>query len=371
MYDTISAMIETRLDADLFTGGQVKADFETGEEWSRLWRNPSDDEYGPRYTYWSDGGALKVEVSLPKLIDADNSNSYNMSEEDKEHALDVLNLHIRSAFGDLPDVRSWRCQRVDYCWNWQVDEPEWYVAIYGQASPSGASKQVYGHGVVWKKRRRWVKLYDKRKEAGGGDGLLRLEVSNYRQAVQYMCDRWFGSGRTVADVLQAGRALFVLGVEYERLNMHVPISSEAGLLRRMRLHYGASVSGAWYALAVLRRFGPGALTLDLMSEGSYYTWRKRLAADGFLVVQPDRHLLNSRQDVTRLHLPVMETVRKGKNLEASPAAPGGVVLKNSARNSDAEEVLKAALGVVAGPPQVLMIAFLDGSRSLEKTGVWE
>lgn len=311
MIDTIAAMTTVALPDHLFTGGRVSEDFESGEVHVRLWRNPRGEEYEPRFTYWRERQILKVEVSLPKLI-----NSSNLMSEAISEALDVLDFWISEAFGKLTSVREWTCQRVDYVYEFDVTNVSWYLATYGAAKMTGMSRHDYRRdGVVWKQGNRWVKLYDKRKEQGDEARGLRLEISNYASAVRYMAEAWFGCERTVSEMVHVGRALYVLSVYFEKLSLHRQPRREVRVLREMRQRYEQSAAAAWYTWTLLRVFGSEAAELGLISRSQLSRWRKRLRDDGFMVMSDDQE----RESV--LSLPVSEVisdVRENLGLSSAP-----------------------------------------------------
>jgi len=301
MYDTIAAMTEVHdLDISKFQGGSVMEDFGSGRSSARLWHNGTDDgSYHPRITYWPDGSRLKVEASLPKLC-----GQTVITPLDVELALDKLDALLATLFGGLPSVDTWTCQRVDYTWSWEVTpHAAAYLSVWQNVQVTGLSRQDYGaDGVVWKQGNRWIKVYDKSRESGGLGGTLRFEVSNYKSAVKYMAKRWFGCERTVHEMLQPGRALYVLAREGERVGLFSDISTHDGvLMARLRECYGRSVSSAYYVLALLRAYGDNAHKADLIARSTLSGWKSRLRDDGFLNVVADEYEVRE-QGLQPLHL---------------------------------------------------------------------
>lgn len=286
MYDTIAAMIEVHdLDVSKFQGGAVMEDFGSGRSSARAWHNGDGDGYHPRITYWPDGRLLKVEASLPKLCGRTVINPL-----DVESAIERLDALLGALFGDLPSVDTWTVQRVDYAWQWEVSpHAAAYLSVWQNVQVTGLSRQDYGaDGVVWKQGNRWIKVYDKSRESGGLGGTLRFEVSNYKSAVKYMCKRWFGCDRVVSEVLQPGRALYVLAREGERIGLFSDISTEDGVtLARLRDCYGRRAASAFYVLTLLQTYGDSAHKAGLISRSSLSEWRARLRRDGFVNVVGD------------------------------------------------------------------------------------
>lgn len=337
MYDTISAMrTETVLDAGLFGGGSVVEDFDTGQSHARLWLNPSGDGYAPRVTYWPDGRVLKVEFSVPKLAGCESTE--NPTPDEVELALDRVDAYLDQHFG-VSGVRSWLCQRIDYAWMWDVGtEIGTYMQMLSGLRIAGTVRQSYGKdGVVWKAGNRWVKFY-RRGET------LRYEVSSYKRAVKYMCAEWFDCVRTVDELVHEGRALYVLAYFWEKLGLHAgTYSSEASLLRRLRDVYQRGVSGAWYALTLMREFGVDAYKSDLISANNYHTWKRRLLDDGFVVIVGDD--VDVCDAVSVLSLPVERVVEnlklspRGASLSPSKNFPNFVTASSSGKNLQNLEVL--------------------------------
>ena len=142
---------------------------------------------------------------------------------------------------------------------------------------------------------------------------LRFEVSNYRDAVKYMAARWFGCERLVGEMVGIGRALYCLAAHWDRLGLGVSDSfgHDEHQLMRLRQAFGRKVSTAYYALRLIREYGPQACTapLNLMSKSAYYAWRGRLIECGFLVEQDGEDVV-VRQALPALHLPTHEVYQK-------------------------------------------------------------
>jgi hypothetical protein len=318
MIDTISAItdLDHDLDDHLFDGGSVTEDFATGRQSARLWHNPSSSVYEPRVTYWPAGRQLKVEFSVPKLIDV-----VNPALSDVDVALDLVNAWLSDHFGDLPDLRSWRCQRIDYAWTFDVD-PGDYLPVLDRLDVSRMTRHGFrGDGVVWKAGNRWIKFYDKRVDNLPG---LRFEVSNYRDALRYMCDKWFVCERVVRELVHPGRALYVLAWAWSALGLSQASSYQSSLtlFDDLRHAFGSSVSSAYYHLNLLRSFGRAAVHQGLTSASSFSRWKRELCERGFVTIVDDETIINERTLVP-LRLPINRFLDDVKNLNIADPAPIG------------------------------------------------
>jgi len=334
--DTVVArvVLDRDLDVTLFEGGVVYEDLAMGEVSRRLYRNPAEG-YAPRVTYWPGSRTLKIEWSVEKM------------------GLERVDVWLRETFGEVPGIRTWRVMRVDYAVNLDVGAnlPE-YLAAVGRLQLGSWERHPWeGRGVVWKsksQRGRWVKFYDKgreRAERGGArgesepvagrrqgsahpaDGVLRFEVSNYADAVKYMAARWFGCERTVGELVEPGRALYVLAYFWQKLGVGRGVGERDAELAQLRRAFGVrNVAAARHALECYRQHGIESYkSLQLISKSSYYRWTRELREKGFLVSA------NERASLPALHLPlesVFEKARRPKKGE------NGENLKNPEPGAD-------------------------------------
>lgn len=353
MYDTVACTIEiapsVKLTSASWQGKAVTEDLETGGQVIRRWLNPRGDGYAPRLTYW-DGGILKVEFSVPKMV-----NATNPTERDKEHALDLVNAYLRSELGViLPDVRDWRCSRVDYAWTFDTSPRparEYLHMLEGLQLRSARRHSFKGDGVVWKSRGRWVKFYDKRRlDDHAGDHALRFEVSNYRSAVDYMQKKWFAcDDKTVREMLQPGRALYVLAVMWSRLGLDVSeYSHDGSLLVALRECFGGSAAPAWWILTLYRTYGRDAVYLDLVSASSWSEWTRRLRDNGFLAVSDEQTNIVTH-GLPALRLPA-NVVFEAQNLGRKTPRP---ILNHG--DEKIWEFLRANLGLARAKPQKIIM----------------
>jgi len=363
--DTIAAMIKVDLAAGVFSGSAGSVDHETGEVHERMFRN---DPGGLRATYWPATKMLRVEFSVSKV-----------SHGDLAVALDWADECVARLFSaDLPQVRTWRCQRVDYYADLVVARKLMpaYLAALRELRVSGWQRHAFeGQGVVWKSRGRWVKAYDKDEEqsvAGRRGELvtkpaepgttarpalyspkttLRFEVSNYSDAVRYTSERWFGCERTVDEMTRPGRALYVMARYFEQMGLNGRFGEAERELHELREAFGQrSLAGASHALRCVREHGVESYkTMTLMSKSSYYRWLNLLREAGFLVRGRERSL-------PRLVLPCGEVFKMafGPNLKSLCAQP----IKNSQHLW--QKIVAENLGVrpQAPPSKLLTEAFI-------------
>lgn len=361
MIDTIACLISpTRaLDDSAFGGGSVSTAFDQDfpAVKARLWLNPQHG-YAPRITYWRDAqadpftgeitrsnegnGVLKAEFSVPKLAEIDTLNA-NPTEADVQVALTEATRYVRRHFGDdLPDIREWRTQRIDYAWQWDVGaQLPAYMSVMHKLRVRTYQRHPFdaNEGVVWKSKGRWVKFYNKAKEQGYTHGsVLRFEVSNYKDAVRRMAEAWFGTHRGVGQMVSFPRALYVMGRTFDALGLQpdVGYGQREWLLYRLRDAFGQKhLPRAAHALTMIHEYGVAAYSDDLalMNKSTYYSWRKKLLDGGFLVVvdtDDDSTVRESDVSLEPLQLPFNQVVSP-QNL---------VVLSDAKRQADGKNLWK-------------------------------
>jgi hypothetical protein len=287
MIDTIIiyTRLKTTLAADLFHGGSFS--IVGARRYARFWIDVGED-YEPRVTYWrqpldadelpmelgdgfeeeiGDGGGLRLEFSVTKF------------------PLDQVDSWLERKFGGLPRVQDWTVLRIDYTNQWELGaEITNYLDVFKQLRIGNAAPMVYGSGVMWKFSNRVVKFYDKSREQGTGRGLLRFEVSNHRQAVRYMCDAWFGCDRTVAQLTEPGRVLFVLAYFWEKLGLGsvAHYNSKSTEYLRVASVFGSRAPMAWWVLFMARGYGADAIKEEFVTRATYYKYKRELSQHGFL-----------------------------------------------------------------------------------------
>lgn len=343
MIDTVACFRNVPpLEDALFDGGAVSMNFAERTKMVRLWKNPAVGEYAPRVTYWrnaeqgeeqslaedeqsdelprlEDGeGLLKLEFSVAKM--ADCTWWENPTADQVDAVLNQASETAQVFVEDDYDVREWRAQRVDYAWMWDVEGylPA-YMSVLSQLRIGSWSRHPYdvSEGVVWKTsgtRGRWVKFYNKGKELGNGvEGILRFEVSNYREAVRYMADKWFECPRLVGELVNPVRAVYVMAYFWERLGLgrSEDYGTEELLERRLRDVFVERVAQATYVLHLYRKYGTAAIKspLELVSKSMFYRYRRELVEHGFMTSLDDDATINVEY-LDALHLPVQETLAK-------------------------------------------------------------
>lgn len=366
MYDTIAAFCEPSvlLPDSVFQGGTLVYNFSSSAVVARLWHNPQDDAYAPRITYWRNAGTrergsrelsppvddppevedigpnglLKIEFSIPKMFSVGRGSDVllrNLEQAEVEHTLDLVDAWLAHQIADLPPLRAWRIQRVDYCHMWDVGAllPA-YMSVLAKLRISSWSRHPYdqSEGVVWKTKStkgRWVKFYNKSREMGvklPAAAVLRFEVSNYRDAVKYMCERWFGCERNVGEVVQPARAVFAMSVMWDRLGLGLADSyghEERELSHLLDVFGQERVAQAWYVLRLVRKYGNAAWQepLSLVSKAKFYRYRSELCDAGLLCVVDEKVVSQKREALPALHLPVatifarVEKPEWGENLK--------------------------------------------------------
>ena len=327
--DTIAAttVLDRELDVKLFQGGAVSEDFTTGERSARLFRNPIGVEYEPRVTWWPQSRTLKVEFSVLRMGGSLAS------------VLDRTAAWLRTLFGDLPPIGSWKVSRIDYAVDVLAGNflPSYMSVLQNLRIASWARVPYAQHGVVWKSQSpggRWIKFYDKQreeKETLTVPRVIRFEVSNYRDAVRYMATSWFVCERTVAEMTRPGRAAFVLCHFWSQLGLTSEKYGQRELeLTDLREKFGSrSLAGAAHALMCIREHGPSAYRdLNLISKSTYYRWLNELRDHGFLAQTGKRRALPA------LHLAIEKAfdLELGENLKRVFSSKSLYASKNSPKN---------------------------------------
>ena len=322
LIDTIAAMQKIPdMDVSLFPGRSESVNADTGKVYGKWYRN---DDGKPRITYYPASGWLRVEWSAQQH-DTESVGKYLV------RGLSLSTAHC--------DVRTWRCQRVDYCVEFSMVCVAPYIAALDKLRAGSMQRHPFPSGVVWKASNRWVKFYDAKKHGREG---LRFEVSNYKDAVRYMAANWFGCERTVEEMVQPGRALYVVGKYWQKLGLHRGFAAHEHEVARLRGVYGQrSLAGAIHALSSIRSYGVESYkSLMLMSKSSYYRWYKQLSDEGFLAA--------SDSELSSLCLPCEDVFAHGaQNLKSASSPPTHTHLDKTAQKN-----VYKNLGVKPGAPRV-------------------
>jgi hypothetical protein len=374
-FDTVAAFTEPpyELSDDLFEGGSVTENFNSTHVAARLWKNPkkASSVYEPRVTYWrrhgyrvshqrelgaavrdpSDvenypNGLLKLEFSLPQMSSGYNPLD-NMQMESVDAALARVDAFAATICDGLPPVREWTCQRMDYTYNWRVGKQlREYMTVLQSLRVSGMHRHPFdaNEGVVWKAKNRWIKFYNKSLQSGirGSDEVLRFEVSNYKDALKYMCSKWFDCERTVGELLHPGRALYTMARMWDKLGLHSAETYGTDGLVHQKLvelfgHRGAQAA-AWH-LNLIRTYGTTAFSegVKLTSKSSYYRWKTKLQDSGVITVfdiegeDEAIDVIDIKLEPLELPLDQLFSAAKHKYLKVNEVAAASPSDKNSAK----------------------------------------
>ena len=328
MFDTIVATIEIDFVVDSSRFAESSAWMDTNgfrgmKETHRVKRSKYE-VYHPAVTYRRDTnrqdyGRLSVEFSLHKM--AGLPPHENMTQQHADSAIEYVNMYVSDLVERRMDIRTWKCTRIDYAWNWEGVEPDVasYIKRLQSIDVSRMSTTKYGStGVTWltKSRRRAVKMYDK------GSDTLRFEVSNYAPAVRYMCEHWFECEQTVDELVRVGRALYIMLYVWDKL-LRVSGSTWAGsesIINEMA-RYGRGASTAYHIYTLYHTYGYECIKLKLCSHTAYYKWVKTLRNDGIL--DKTSHSLRP------ICLPIEDTIKtlSAQNLVDSEAGRANTPLK--------------------------------------------
>jgi hypothetical protein len=281
VYDSIKAHIKLNepLDTSVFDGARIVND--GGQHHTRYWM--TRDGIHLNYRISSDGDMLSIEFALSQYTNTPRHE--NPTSRDYHKALNRINewffLHLHD---DIPDIRTWTVDRIDYAYNFTVDTVAPYIMMLNQLHLGMMSRSNHEHGVTWKNANRWVKFYDKGKQLNEPVSVLRYEVTNHRAAVRYMCKHWFGCARTVAELCHPMRALYVLSRMYEALGLAQAETYQGNVSLHTRLAalYPTQVATALGMYILITQYGSEAHTYALTTRGTYYRWLRTLRTHGLL-----------------------------------------------------------------------------------------
>ncbi len=303
MIDTLAATIPIRLDDNLFDGLSLtrKIKRETGEvdDFVRHYNLAAMGD--PRLTYYPEtmaGPRLRFEVSLPKLLGLP---PVILSQSQVDEALDLIDAYIYEQYIDAPPVREWTCKRLDAVYAWSTEEDTYsYILAISQMNIGSYRRTPFGpEGVVWKSGAgyRWVKFYDKslevqqnHKQKDRAPGVLRYEVSNYRNSVNYLAKRQLKIPQTVERMTRRDVSYFILSSFLERLGIHEKSFGEEQALYVDLLRFYGSRSAATVKV-FLDHYPDMGIDMyrvepRMMTSSTFYRWKKILIDDGFLPLAP-------------------------------------------------------------------------------------
>ena len=161
-----------------------------------------------RIALFGDGGILRIEASLPKLVHGSNLKTVCDSELALKRLHEFVADHVD---GEIPELSGMDYLRVDYCHNIRVGSalPD-YVRTLGGVSFLKHRRTTDGYGGVewWSNNGRRIRAYDKFKEILENDkktiaeahGILRFEIQ-IRKKSGFLQRRQHNKKLTLQDVL--------------------------------------------------------------------------------------------------------------------------------------------------------------------------
>jgi len=214
MFDTVAGKFEK--------GPYLPKD-ESRNSWETRTREYFDAKLGTRQTatghvfsrpeariaIFGDGGILRLEASLPKLLHGSNLMSVCSSELPLKRLHEFASDHVN---GEIPELSGMDYLRVDYCHNFRVGTalPD-YVNTLSKVSFLKHRRTTDSYGGVewWSKNGRRIRAYDKFKEILENDkkaieearGVLRFEIQ-LRKKSGFLQRRQKNKKLTLQDVLK-------------------------------------------------------------------------------------------------------------------------------------------------------------------------
>lgn len=176
------------------------------ERWNRNIEVGSFDHHINIYIPHLDDGIFVVEFSLPKVFLGDNI--HLIDPDNLENKLSLLQLYIKEAFGvTLPDIKLWKLQRLDICYNFQFEDDEKAMEVLNiikQLKVRRRKPNTYKDSVSWVTKNSNYKFYLKYPEyckhdlkrifdrdpersfslAQEAKGILRFEVTMRRRELE-------------------------------------------------------------------------------------------------------------------------------------------------------------------------------------------
>jgi hypothetical protein len=143
-----------------------------------------------RIAIFGDGGILRVEASLPKLLHGNNLATVCNPELSLKRLHEFLSDHVS---GEIPELSGMDYLRVDYCHNFQVGSAlADYIHTLSTVGFLKHRRTTDGYGGVewWSKNGRMIRAYDKFKEiletekktVAEARGILRFEIQNRKKS---------------------------------------------------------------------------------------------------------------------------------------------------------------------------------------------
>lgn len=236
-----------------------------------------------RILIYGDGGGIRIESSLPKLLYGNNlsrvSNARPALDRLREFVLDYVS-------GDLPDLEEMRYTRVDYCYNFALGDllPD-YVATLGKVCYLTNRRTTNGSGgAEWWNGSRRVRAYDKQREISEKEkkavavakGILRFEHQIRKQSGYLERRLKKGEPLKFSDVLTPALAYKILEETLNKMCLDtVFLARDAA---RNVLDSAFSYQKATRLLGVVQRLMTGTIEEIklLSSRSSFYADKREL-----------------------------------------------------------------------------------------------
>jgi len=240
-----------------------------------------------RVSIFGDGGILRVEASLPKLLHGNNLKAVCNPELALTRLREFVADHVS---GEIPELSGMEYLRVDYCHNFQVGSAlADYVHTLSQVSFLKHRRTTDGYGGVewWNKNGRMIRAYDKFKEILEKDkktvaearGILRFEIEHIKKS-GFLQRRQNKKKLTFQDVLRPEIAYCSL---VETLNsMCMDVGFQAQDSARQTLDANFAFPKATRLLGLLRRLQTETMD-DLRrncGRSTFYSDKKELRGLG-------------------------------------------------------------------------------------------
>lgn len=325
MIDTLAAVItlEEALPERLFERVNIsrsvsRTDEEEEEAGSMRFFTPSRIVAGrrePAITYYPHtyaGKRLRVEVSLPKFLGKPLA---ILGQADVDLALNKLDVFLEARELSIQPIREWKAARIDYVYGWDTgSKTSAYIAALHQVQIGNYDRTPYDYGIVWKagKGYRWIKFYNKAEEQGLARrlGVLRFELSTYRNAVRYLAQKRYKVAQTVENLTRKELIWKELRHWIKKIGlMEAGFGARQTLERDLADTYGArgAAAASWF-LDCYSKYGRMAYQhpYNLITKSTYYVWLRKLKVDGFLAQDARGQQKPREKALPRLAFPLLE-----------------------------------------------------------------
>jgi hypothetical protein len=239
-----------------------------------------------RIQIYGDGGGLRIEASLPKLLYGNNLSRLSDPFPALERLSEFARDHVK---GLLPDLIEMEYLRVDYCHNFQVGTAlNDYVQTLARLPYLRHNRitDVSG-GVEWWNGSRRIRVYDKWREikekekldVPAAKGILRFEIE-LRKKSGFIERRLHTKRLTFREVLDPEAAYLFLNDALNRMCLKTTFCTQDHAKSILDFNFG--YVKATRLLGILRRleFGSAHDIKSLSSRSSYYSDRRTLRGLG-------------------------------------------------------------------------------------------